>query len=291
MSQDLSNAKRNIGSVYPEKAIDSSPGLVRVEPILTAELFKTRFLKGLNLRSPITKEEFTLEDFKDYLHRAGSEVEMDTGTFITPIVHRQRHPFDPSCYNSWIYFDLPVKPIQKVLSIAVCSASYKDTPAENDTYPTGGEIYILPNEWIDMAQATRGVLNVNPLSPAFSALGATLVAPAASQGLFQVLGSIGWVPGYWNITTLVGWGTEDGKVPVIMNELIGTKAAILLLTNLIALYAVVSQSLNIDGTGQSVSNQMFQLLRMKRDLLVEEYDKYVAKVKTKVANNVMISNI
>jgi len=42
MSQDLRHAKRNIGSIYPEKVYDST-GMERIEALLTPLQFKERF--------------------------------------------------------------------------------------------------------------------------------------------------------------------------------------------------------------------------------------------------------
>jgi hypothetical protein len=291
MSIDLTDAKRGLGSVHPEKIFDSSPGLTRVEPLLTAEVFKARFLFGIPLRSPLTKEEYTLEMMSDFITRACAIVEMDTKTFITAVAHRQRHPFVYENYKQFIYLDIPVKPIQKVVQLAICSASYQDTPNENDVYPNGGVIYLVPPEWIEMAQATRGILNVNPLTPAFTAIGSTAVAPTAAAGILQVLGIGGSVPGYWNIACIVGWCSENGNIPVLLNEVIGAKAAILLINNLLALFPHTSQSLNIDGLGQSTSNMLYQILQIRLQALMQEYDKNIKMIKDVTANHIMMSNI
>ena len=86
MSQDhISHAKRGIGSVFPEKVYDSAPGLERVEPLLTANLFKRRFFLGIPLISPLTKEKITDKDLRDFIKRAASLCEVDSKLDFTQV--------------------------------------------------------------------------------------------------------------------------------------------------------------------------------------------------------------
>lgn len=291
MSIDLKDAKRNIGSVFPEKAIDAAPGFERVEPLITPKMFVSRFFEGIPLISPITKKKITQKELKDYLKRGMAIAEADTKIDIAPVFRRHRLPFDPNLYHKFIHLEIPNKPIQKVNRLAICAASYQFTENEDDEYPAGAEIYKLPNQWIDMAHATRGILNVNPLNPAFSAIGTQTAVAASGATILQFIGQMGWVPGYWVVECLHGFCSEDGNVPVVVNELVGMKAALLLISNLIPQYQIVSQSLSLDGLGQSVTNQAYQLLQIKQQQLMLDYKEMKNTIKTMTGNNFLIGNV
>lgn len=291
MSKDLTDAKRNMGSHYPNSAYDAAPGLVRVEPFLTAEVLKRRFFKGMSLKSPITKIEFDLDDLRDFIMRAAVQVEMDSKIDVMPIARRHRLPFDPNNYRQFIHLEIPNKPIQKVIRVAICSASYQHTELENDQYPPGAEIYRIPNQWIEMGQAMRGVLNVNPINPAFSAIGTTTAVAASGATILQFIGQMGWAPAYWVIECTHGFTTENGDAPVLLNEMVGTQAAIMILTELIPQYRIVSQSLGIDGLSQSTSDNAWQLLQIKLQLLEKKYDKMIKQIRTLFGNTFIVSSI
>jgi hypothetical protein len=228
---------------------------------------------------------------RDYIKRASSLVEIDSKLDFTQVVRRHRQPFDPNLYRSFICLEIPNKPINKVLRLAICSASYRDTAQQNDQYPSGAEIYRIPNEWVEMGNAIRGTLNVNPINPAFSAIGTQTAVAASGAAILQFIGQIGWVPAYWIVECVHGFVSDNGQIPVVMNELVGTRAALLLISNLIPQYQIASQSLNIDGMGQSVNNQMYQLLQIKQQQLQADYDKILKTLKVMTGNNFLISNV
>lgn len=311
-----SPSQRPYGSAAPNGAYDAAGGLERTEKLLTAALLKERFLFGVPLISPTTQEKVTPRSLKDYIKRAMNQFELDTKTSIQPVMMRQRMPFDPQLYNANMWFEFPFKPILRVKRCAICSASYTDQQGGNNTnpdeiidpdtkqpispynwnsgrapYPTGDEIFRIPNDWIDTSYASHGKIFVNPINPAFSAIGTSSAVAAAGATILTFIGQQGWVPAYWTLECLVGFCSEDGDVPVYVNEAIGQKAAIMLLDNLIPLFRIASQSLGIDGLSQSVSDLQYQLLTQKRDKLKEDYDASVKKIKQMTASSLFVSNI
>lgn len=291
MSQDLSDAKRGTGSVYPEATYDSAPGLNRVEPPLDGEKLRIRFLGGIPMVYPTTKEQITPEVLNDFIERAKNAVEFDTKTNVTTTVRRVRLPFDPVLYESNIWCEVPFKPVQKVLRLAICSASYINTAQQGAEYPSGAEIYKIPNDWIDMSYAVHGRIFVNPINPAFSAIGTSTAAAASGAGILQFIGQQSWVPAYWTMEVLVGFCSENGHLPVIMNEIVGAKAAMLLIDNLIPSYKIASQSMGIDGLSQSVNDMAYQLLTQKRQQLEKDYIESVKKIKILLGNTFFASNV
>lgn len=291
MSSDLKDAKKLTGSVFPEGTYDSATGLDRLESMLTASKLKTRFLGGLPMIYPTTKEKIANKDLEDFIHRAQNQVELELKTTILPVIRRLRLPFDPNLYHNNIWCEIAYKPVQKIVRLAICSASYSNTPQQNDQYPSGAEIYKIPNEWIDTSYAKHGKLFVNPINPAFSAIGTNTAVAASGATILQFIGQQGWVPAYWTAEVVTGLGTEEGQVPVTVNELVGAKAAILLIDNLILAYRFASQSMGVDGLSQSVNDNMQTLLQTKRQYLDDYYKTNIKHLKTMFGNNLFTSNV
>lgn len=289
---DYSDIKKGQGSVYPQDAYDAGGGPSRVEPLITPEKLRKRFLFGIPLISPLDRnQKLEDKDLRDYITRAISKLELATKTTFSPMLRRVRLPFDPNLYYQHIWCEIPHKPVQKVLRLAICSASYQDTPGQNDRYPPGAQIYQIPNQWIDMSYAAHGKVFVNPINPAFSAVGFQSQVQSSGATILQFIGMQGWVPAYWTIECEVGFCSPEGNVPVIANEAIGVEAAILVLDNLIPLFRIASQSLNLDGQGQSTSDTLQQLLKQKRDDLIVERKEIRAALKTYIGANFFASNL
>lgn len=288
----LQYAKKGTGAIYPERAIATANAPDRIEPILTPKVLKERYFFGIPLASPIDPaSKMTAKMLQDYIKRGMNQFERDAQVDVAPVIRSHRLPFDPNLYHQFIYCEIPNKPVYKLLELSIRSASYQDTQEEQDRYPQGAQIYRLPGEWIEMGNAIRGIINVNPINPAFSAVGVTTSVAASGATILQFIGQQGWVPAYWTAVCQHGFCSEEGNVPVIVNECIGLRAAMLILDNLIPLYKVASQSLNIDGLGQSVNDLSYQLLKQKRDQCAIDYKENVKKIKTLTANNFYSGNV
>lgn len=295
MSTDLKNAKKPPGSAFPEAAIDASAGLERMEEFLTPSMLKRRFLAGIPMVLPITKEKVSDDDLIDYIKRGANEFETDAKVEVSPIKRRVRLPFDPNLYVNYLWCEVPYKPIQKVDKLFVASASYGgDADAAMQKYPSGTQIFVIPTDWIDMSYASKGRLSVNPINPALGSVTFSNAASGAGIGAIGALtqfGQISWIPAWWSVEATFGYCSEDGQVPVYVNEAIGAKAAILFLQNLFPLYRVGSHSLGIDGMSQSVGDNFQTLLQAKITMLQEQYAKSVKKIKMVTGNTGFVSNI
>lgn len=290
---DLTTAKRKPSSHWPDGTVAAQGLYEGIEPLLTPDVFRERFLFGIPLIAPQTQDKITAKQFKDYIKRAVAFCEMDIKSAIMPRIARERLPFDPFLYQRNMYCEVPVKPIQKVIRLAICSASYRDTGAtnENSAHPSGSEIYSIPTDWIDTSYASHGKIFVNPMNPAFASVGGPQAAAVSGATILQYLNFGGWLPAFWTVEVLHGVCDEGGNVPIMINEIIGQKAGILVLDNLIPLYRTASQSLGIDGLSQSVNDLGHQLLTNKRKDLAEAYAASVKAVKQKLGNSFFVSNI
>lgn len=283
--------KKLPGSSFPEGAFQASTGVGRVEPFLTAEVLRSRFLFGIPLASPITKQKITDTDLQDYIKRAANQVEVDAKIEVQPVMKRVRLPFDPALYEKNIWLECPYKPIQKLSRLFIASASYANTPDENAPHPAGAIIYEVPNDWVDLSYASKGRIFVNPINPAFAAVGTAQQAAFSGAGILQFIGMNGYVPAFWTIEALFGFCTEDGKIPVIANEAIGAWAANLVLTNLFPLFRVQGHSLGADGLSQSVTDNFQSLLQAKMQQLQAQYKNNIAQIRAMCGTSIIVSNV
>jgi hypothetical protein len=288
---DLTQAKKLPGSIYPEGAFSAPSGFGRIEPFLTPESLKTRFLFGLPLVSPITRAKITDVDLIDYIKRGASQLEVDAKVVVTPVMQRVRLPFDPALYEKNIWLECPYKPMQKLAALYIASASYANTPDQNAPYPAGANIYQVPNDWVDVSYAVKGKIFVNPINPAFAAVGTAQQAAFSGAGILQFIGMNGYVPAFWSIDALFGFCTQDGQVPLVVNEALGAWAAILLLTNLFPLFRATSHSLSADGLGQSSTDALQQLLQAKIEQLKLQYANNVKQIRSLCGTNFTTSNV
>ncbi len=316
----IDHSKKGMGSVYPERVIDAAPSMDRIEPFLTADVFKSRFLFGIPLMSPLTKEVLTKDQLADAVTRAANRFEVEAKVDIFPVVRRFKLPFEKATYNQYIYLEIPNKPVQQILELTIRSASYSESggqfqaqrpsnspygpvftpPApqpqpydknEDEKYPRGNIIYSIPNEWIEMANATRGIINVNPMNPAFNSIGIDSQFAGAGSIPLAFLGSTQMVPAYWVVEALIGMGTMEGQVPVAINEAVGAMATVLILDMLIPAFRISSQSLGIDNLSQSVNDNLMNLLTAKRQNALDDFNKLCKHFKMMTSNKIFSTNV
>jgi hypothetical protein len=278
MSSDYLKSKKNSSSTFPSEAIDAA-SFSRLQPLITPEQLKSRYLRGLTLISPITRTAPTSEELKDDIIRAASLVEMDLKITIFPVKHRKRLPFQREDYDSYIYTLLPDKPILSIDKMSITSS--------NDT-----DIYVLPKEWIDPANFNYGLVNVIPLSPAAAGSGSSLIMSTGSGvGNFLLfLGTQQYMPAYWQVEYTTGFNMEQG-IPAPINELIGMRAAMMTLQNLIPQVQFSSHSLGLDGLSQGQSNQAAQLYEKVYGMLQAQYDKISKDVASQYYSSIIMNSL
>lgn len=277
---DYTNSKSGPGGVFPDNATETTWN--RLEPLITAEQVRYRHLFGIPLvsamKDPLTGKAQVMTDdlIKDTIDRSISMAESDTGLDIFPIRQKEKHPFDRNEFNSFGYFRVEHRPVATIDKVTM-------TPSNNV------DIYSVPLEWVETAYLPRGQINIIPL---FAATGYNSPVATGNVGaaFLAVLGSHQWVPAFWQIEYTSGF--PDGLLPKIVNELIGTIAAMEVLGLLAATYAKSSShSLGIDGMSQSVSTPGPALFDQRIGLLADKRKMLAKKLKTQYGLNLFSSNV
>jgi len=266
---DYTNSKGVGGKVFPENAVETEYG--RCEPIITPQQLRNRHLLGLALESamkdPLTGKKIVITDdqIKDIIDGAVQQVEIACHIDISPVRRTEKHPFDRNLYESFGYFKTGHRPVASIDHITVMPAN-------------GIAVYELPLDWVETNYAVRGQINIIPQTAAFIQGG--YIPSGTSGGAFflNIMYNKSWVPAYWQIEYTSGFA--GGNVPRVLNELIGTVAAMEILSMLAATYArSQSHSLGIDGVSQSVSTPGPQIFRNRYEELDAKRKELAKRVK------------
>ncbi len=302
------NSKPNLGDIGVNGAIDSSWS--RLEPLLTAEELKDTFLLLLPLVSgipdPITGKRMVITNpqIDKIIVQAVTLAEAEVGINIFPTQISEKLAFDAHEFRAYGYFKIRNRPICSIEALQVvpansnpvvsggiasagASPNYSLTSpshAPNGDPYSGGAIYSVPLEWIETANMYMGQINILPLNIATTGQFGTFTAYGTGQqsagGAFflSILGSQSWVPAFWRVTYTTGF--PDGKIPRMVNQYIGTIAAMEILSMLAATYArSTSHSQSLDGLSQSISTPGPNLFQPRLTELAEKRKWLKSKLK------------
>jgi hypothetical protein len=261
------------GKMYPLDATATKWG--RLEPLLTPEQLKSRYLKGipltLKIKDPETGKPYRITDdeLKDFIELAVDEAENELHLIIMPTQVTHKLPFSKQDYEAFGYFQLPHRPISSIEAL-------------NVTLADGSDVFVFPPEWIETANLFAGQLNIIPL--AFQGIqGGTGVIGGVNAGngtavFFNSLWNRPWVAAMFGITYTAGF--INGLMPKYVNNLLGCIVAMRVLSMIAAAYAVVtSTSLGLDGMSQSLSTPGPQRYKIRIEELEKERALCVRKLK------------
>jgi len=263
------------GDVFPVNAIHSDQSWNETEPLITPEKVKALHLFGIPLvsgmKDPLTgrNDVFPITQIAEHIDYAVATAELETGLTIFPRKYDKSKPFDPQEYKSYGYFQLPYRPIASIEEVSIKIANQE-------------KLWSIPLEWIATSNLVWGQLNiltVGILGVVTDTGKAQPIADAAGNALlFNALFGRDsyWIPEMWRFKLTAGF--PQGKVPKVVNELIGTIAAMEVLALLATTYAKNnSQSLSVGGLSESTGGmgpQLFdarlKLLEKKRSVLTKK---------------------
>jgi hypothetical protein len=274
-------SKNEIAASFPDGAIAAE--LSRLEPIVGPNELAHRHLFGIPLvsqmKDPATGKPIIMTPaiVKDIIDGAVNNAEVDCRINISPIQVRQKFPFDRNHYESFGFVRLPNRPITSIDKLSVTPANQLD-------------IYVVPNEWVEMAYASQGQINIIPMTASFIQGGYIPTGSTGGQFFLAVMGNRQWIPAYWQFEYTAGY--KDGMVPRIVNDLIGTLAAQEILSMLAATYArSSSHSLGIDGLSQSVSTPGPQIFKNRWEELEQKRLRLTKRIRTLYGQGITSSHV
>lgn len=269
------------GAVYPIDSIETST--VQVAPLITPDQLRLNHLFGIPLVSrmpnPLTgrADVMTDEILNSFINRAVDLAQTELNISIYEDQKQERKPYDYNLLRSQGYFRTDFRPVQSIQSLQIETAS-------------GLTVWDVPLEWLDMGYANVGQLYLYPFFctvDGYDVAGNPNPNPFTAGGLFLQMNSYNFVGGYWTIKYTTGF--PCGKVPRILNELIGTIAAMEILSQIAATWGFSSgSSLSIDGLSQSVSTPGVQVFAQRLSELQEKRDMLLKKIRGIYTENLLI---
>jgi hypothetical protein len=224
-------------AIYPVHALATSGLFQRCEPLLTPEQFKLRFLKGIPIIF-LTGLSFSDDDLRDRIYLAANAVELDLKTTIDIVDRQEKLPFKNEDYKAYIHLTAEQGPIVSIEQLAIVSADKND-------------IFEIPPQWIETSNFSKRIINVIPLLAAYGVNSVQGAVGNAGIAFLTVIDGLNWVPAYWQIRYRTGITNTEGKIPTVVNELIGTVAAIDLISQIAMMFIYTSQAQSQDGISQS----------------------------------------
>lgn len=264
-------------AIYPVHAAETSGLMRRCEPVLTPEQLVSRFLKGINLRFR-NGDSFTPDELKDRIYLAMNEAELLLGTVITRESFKFKAPFDYSLYRAYIHVMTEMRPIISLEHLAIVSSD-------------GNTIFEIPPTWIEGANFSKGLVNVIPLLAAYGVNSVQGAVGNAGIAFLTVIDGLNWVPAYWQVNYTAGLANKEGQIPTPVNELIGTVAAIAILSEIAPLNTWTSQSQSQDGISQSSSSLGPRLYQLRIEELEKKKEELVRKLKAIFSTRYFVGNL
>lgn len=270
---DYQDSKERTQLAYPVEAEEVSGLMTRIETLITPEHLKSRYLKGVDI------DDYTSDEIKDEIMLAMNEIELLSGLTLNPVKFNERVPYDSNLYKNFLHMKTNHKPVQSIDLFAVESSN-------------GQNIYKLPPDWIEMGFAHKGQINLLPILTVFGTSGTIATgAPDGALIFLQSLSNYNWLPAFWTIKYTAGICKEEGKMPVVMNDVIGMTAAIEILSAKQNQIVNTSQSLSQDSISQSSGGAGTQTYQPRIERLEAKRDKLLARIKSIYHSKYFLTNI
>jgi hypothetical protein len=269
-----------LGGMLPDGAVASV--LNQVEPLIDPDTLARQFILVplvSGIRDPMTGEYHVLthDDLKRFISRAVASLELKLTIDITQKAYEERMAYDRQDQDSFGAMWTLHSPIAEVTRLEIQTTD-------------GQPIWTVPGEWIARGNFHQGMINILPF--AVSSFGAITLPSnsAVGAGLLPTLFRQSWVEGFWRIQYLCGY--PEGKIPTVVNELIGYEAAIKVLSLLASTFARSnSQSLSIDGLSQSQSGPGPEMFKSRIDWCEKERDEIMRKVQRLYGRGFVVGDV
>lgn len=232
-------------SVLPSNRLGLSNRLhTQVEPLITPAQLKARYLFGVEIIDK-NGNEMPNKTIQTYINNAVSMLEHDLGIFIKPQDIVEQKDYEANDYFHWGYLHLNYSPVICLTKLTI--AYLRDVDSNGDLNESA--VLDIPREWIRLSGDEGNILRLVPNNK----FPARLQVEAGGSFFPELFRRHGHVPDLWLVHYRAGF--EDGKIPVMMNQVIGLLASVQALSiagNLVLGAGIAGSSLSIDGLSQSI---------------------------------------
>lgn len=252
----------------------SEPGFARVGPILDVERFRQEYLFGVPMRAALTGEEISSETLKNFIRKGISDFETSVRIPVHPVQAEDMFDFERSDDLNFGTRRLTRWPLLDVSNLAALWPGRME--GQETDYPTS---------WVTKNDDT-GLIRVVPNSGSMINADAGFINSTGYKAI--VLGQMKAWPNMWRIRYRAGFDFD--KIPDVVNDLIGTLAAIKFLSQMgPAIFPFNSFSVGVDGLSQGTSNAGPQWLAQRIADLTGERDRLVGQLKSHFGTDIMFA--
>lgn len=210
------------------------------EPIIDVAKLKATYLFGVIVRNRETNENFSDAAYQQFIDNAVSMLEHYLDISISPVKGLVEYKdYRINDYADWGYFQLNNYPVKAIQSMQLVYFRNEDGSPQ--------VVQTIPNNWLRL-QAHDGIVRMIP-----NARFPSNLQISQTGAYFPEILRSQFVPHLWQIT--YDYGFDTGCVPVLLNQAIGTIAAIQSLTvggHLILGAGIAATSISLDGLAQSI---------------------------------------
>lgn len=210
------------------------------EAIIDVKRLKETYLFGVIIRNRENGEEYSDAAYQNNIDNAISFLEHYLDISISPVKNFVEHrDYRINDYADWGYFQLNNYPVRAIRKMEL--VYFRDADGEEISVQT------IPNNWLRL-QSHDGIVRMIP-----NARFPSNLQISQSGTFFPELLRSAQVPHAWKIT--YDYGFDTGCVPVLLNQAIGTIAAINSLIvggHLILGAGIAATSISLDGLSQSI---------------------------------------
>ena len=259
------------GAATPLNMGLGEPGFDRYGPIIDAQRVKDEYLFGIPLKAALTGQELTDDIIKQIIRKAIGDFETTVRVAVNPVRITDQMDFiraDDGQFGTKKVTRYPVLKVENLKAL---------WPGRNDILSQFGSSQEIdyPTSWVSLL-GDQGLIRVIPNSGTLVNADVNFLASSAYRSV--VLGGLKSWPNMWRITYIAGMNPD--QVPDIVNDCIGTMAAIRLLGQLgPAIFPLASHGIGIDGLSQSVATAGPQWLAGRLQELIAERDRAVDALK------------
>jgi len=273
---DFSESKKFGTKAYPVESNETTSLFGRIEPLLTPDLLVSRYLKA---QKKFILDKYTQEELKQEINLATNDFELLTNLNVTQIQFRERLPFDRALYKSFVYIKTNHGPILSVDELSIESSN-------------GENIYSIPAAWLETGYMHKRQINIIPILTVFGAAGLTDGQPSNAGLIFiQAIQNFAWLPSFFTVKYTAGLCHEDGKVPIVVNQIIGMMAAIAILSDLQSSFIHTSTSISQDGISQAAGGQGPQTYQSRIEELEQKKERLMQRLRGALSSKYYLSNI
>ena len=258
------------------------PGFERVEPLISVDKLKRQFLFGIPLVSQLTGEEMTDDTIKEIIAQAVSDFETATRVPVSPVRIKDRFDFRRPDDLAFSTRQLTRWPVIEVEALHALFPGRMDgrtmpniDPVNDPENQAASQEIEYPSSWIEI-EGDSGLMRIIPKSGSLVNADISFIATTGYRSI--LLGGLKEWPSLWRVTYRAGF--DQDKIPGVVNKLIGTFAAIQVISNCYpALSPANSFGIGLDGMSQSIGIQLAQLLMARINDLVQDRDRLINQIK------------